>query len=102
MEAGPDAPLWRHAGLVDRPIAAPVAQHDPLAPDALGQVLVGRADEHLLDPGRSSPQRAAAVARASSASNSTIGQTTSPSASMARSASGNWASNSTGTPASVL
>ena len=42
--------------------------------------------------------RAAAAARASSASNSTIGHTTSPMALMARSANGNWASNS----ASVL
>ena len=47
-------------------------------------------------------QRAAAVPMASSASNSTIGQTTSPSASAARSASGNCASSSSGTPSLVL
>ena len=50
----------------------------------------------------SAAKRSAAAAIASSASNSTIGHSTRPSASMARSAIGNWASSSGGMPAEVL
>ena len=50
----------------------------------------------------SSPNRVAAAAIASSASHSTIGQSTIPSASTAASAIGNWASSSGGIPAEDL
>ena len=50
----------------------------------------------------SAPKRTAAAAIASSASNSTIGQSTMPSASTAASAIGNWASSSGGIPAEDL
>ena len=50
----------------------------------------------------SAAKRRQAAAIASSASNSTIGQRTMPSASMASSAIGNWASSSGGMPADDL
>ena len=50
----------------------------------------------------SSPNRQAAAPMASSASNSTIGHRTIPSASTAASAIGNWASSSGGIPADDL
>ncbi len=50
----------------------------------------------------SAPYSSAAAPIASSASYSTIGHSTSPSASMACSAMGNWARSSGGIPASVL
>ncbi len=50
----------------------------------------------------SAPNRTAAAAIASSASNSTIGHRTIPSASTAASAIGNWASSSGGIPADDL
>ena len=50
----------------------------------------------------SAANRSAAAAIASSASYSTIGHSDSPSASMASSAIGNWASSSGSMPASVL
>ena len=50
----------------------------------------------------SAANHSAAAAIASSASYSTIGHRTSPSASMAASATGNWARSSGSTPASVL
>ena len=50
----------------------------------------------------SAPNRTAAAAMASSASNSTIGQSASPSASMAASAIGNCARSSGGIPADDL
>ena len=77
-------------------------QHDPVVLDELGHVLVGRADQDPLDRSdrrRSSP---AAAAIASSASNSTIGQSAIPSASIACSAIGNWSSSSRGMPAHDL
>ena len=45
-----DAELLDHPGLVDDLALATVELHDPGPPDALTQVLVGRDDEHLLDP----------------------------------------------------
>ena len=75
--------LGRHAellpdavGVVERPALAPVELHD-LAADALAEVLVGRADEHLLDPVVGRRDRAAAPS-ASSASYSTIAHTVTP------------------------
>ena len=50
----------------------------------------------------SAANRSAAAAIASSASNSTIGHSVTPSASIACSAIGNWASSSGGMPAEVL
>ena len=60
-----------------------------LAADALREILVGRADQHPLDPWASPAAILAAAARASSASSSTIAQTTTPSASSASSSSPN-------------
>lgn len=63
-------------------------EHDVVADDALREILVRRAEEHFLDAGMGAAMRAA-VAIASSASNSTIGQVTMPSARETRSASSN-------------
>ena len=96
------APLRAHAGVVvDQPAAA-VPEHDPLALDELGHVLVGRADEDPLDlriVGESNGRRGDRV----------VGleldhrpQRTIPRASTAASAIGNWASSSGGMPADDL
>ncbi|MEZ5166016.1 MAG: hypothetical protein R2695_05815 [Acidimicrobiales bacterium] len=46
------AELLDHPGTVVDHLAAPVELHHPaVGGDALGEVLVGRADDHLLDPG---------------------------------------------------
>ena len=62
-----------HPVLVERRAAHPVEAHDARAAHALREILVGRADHDLLDA-RVRANRAAAVASASSASNSIIGQ----------------------------
>ena len=49
MDAGRDAELSHHAGFVHDDVGAPVQLHDAGASHALRQVLVGCADQHLLD-----------------------------------------------------
>ena len=95
------APFLADPGVVVDQVAPAIPQDDAVVADQLGHVLVGRADEDPLDPG-SSAKRMAAAAIASSASNSTIGHSTIPSASTAASAIGNWASSSGGIPADDL
>ncbi len=45
----PDAELLPHSVLVDHDALAPIELHDPRAGDALAEILVGRAEEHLVD-----------------------------------------------------
>ena len=100
--ARPDAELGDHALLVQDDVAAAVpARRRARRETACARSLSGEQITTCSTPG-CVLKRAAAVASASSASNSTMGQTTMPSAATARSASGNWASRSASTPAPVL
>ena len=86
IDSGGTPNLSLHAVGVEQDLAAAVELHD-LAADALAEVLVGRADDHLLDPTVRRRRPWPRSPSASSASSSTIAHTATPSASSASSSS---------------